>query len=316
MLTQLSDSGTGPAPRDSGRSEAGERSLQYFTTSDGARIAFRDEGQGTPLVLLHGLMAHGDFFREQEALADRFRLIRVDLRGHGASAAASGPATVEQIAADVAELAEALELEGAIGVGWSMGATVLWHVLTGPAAGRFAGAVVIDMTARVLNDEEWGLGLSAESCEARSAAIRDDFERFAQDAGQGIFAQPVENGAFDAACGVAQDKIHALADWASFEFARNDPDTIASLWASLVRQDVRALLERIAHPTLVIHGAQSRLYGEDTADHLVAALPDAKAVRFDRSGHAPHLEQPELFNDTVTQFADRLSRDRASQTPS
>ena len=49
-----------------------------------------------------------------------------------------------------------------------------------------------------------------------------------------IFAQPVENGA------------RALADWASFEFARNDPATIASLWASLVRQDVRALLERIA----------------------------------------------------------------------
>jgi pimeloyl-ACP methyl ester carboxylesterase len=75
---------------------------------------------------------------------------------------------------------------------------------------------------------------------------------------------------------------------------------------------VRALLERIAHPTLVVHGAQSRLYGEDTADHLVAALPDARAVRFDRSGHAPHLEQPELFNATLTDFADRLFRGRAA----
>ena len=284
--------------------------MEFFTTSDGARIAYRDEGEGTPLVLLHGLMAHGGFFREQDALADHFRLIRIDLRGHGASAGAGGDAsgidgmaaqpTVELIARDVAELAEALDLEGAIGVGWSMGATVLWHVLTGPAARRFAGAVVVDMTARVLNDEEWALGLSAEACEARSAAIREDFERFAVDAGQGIFAQPVENG------------VHTLADWASFEFARNDPATIASLWASLVRQDVRTLLERIAHPTLVVHGAQSRLYGEDTADHLVAALPDARAVRFDRSGHAPHLEQPELFNATLTDFADRLFRARAA----
>jgi pimeloyl-[acyl-carrier protein] methyl ester esterase len=283
--------------------------LEFFTTSDGARIAYRDEGAGTPLVLLHGLMAHGGFFREQDALAEHFRLIRIDLRGHGASAAASGavdgPAgqpTVELIARDVAELAEALDLEGAIGVGWSMGATVLWHVLTGPAARRFAGAVVIDMTARVLNDEEWALGLSAEACEARSAAIRDDFERFARDAGQGIFAEPAGNGS------------PALADWASLEFARNDPATIASLWASLVRQDVRALLERIEHPTLVVHGAQSRLYGDDTADHLVAALPDAEAVRFERSGHAPHLEQPELFNATLSDFADRLFRGRAAQT--
>ena len=278
--------------------------MQFFKTSDGVRIAYRDEGAGTPLVLLHGLMAHGGFFREQEALTDRFRLIRIDLRGHGASSEAAdragNDATVERIAGDVSELAEALDLEGAIGVGWSLGATVLRHVLTGPAAARFAGAVVIDMTARVLNDAEWDLGLSAEACEARSAAIREEFQRFALDAGQGIFAQPVENGA------------RAMADWASFEFARNDPATIASLWASLVRQDVRALLERIAHPTLVVHGAQSRLYGEDTADHLVAALPDARAVRFERSGHAPHLEQPELFNATLTDFADRLSRGRST----
>ena len=291
--------------------------MRFFTTSDGARIAYRDEGEGTPLVLLHGLMAHGGFFREQEALAGRFRLIRIDLRGHGASAeagdAAAGGPTVEQIAGDVAELADALDLHHAIGVGWSLGATVLWHVLTGPAAARFAGAVVIDMTARVLNDSEWDLGLSAEACEARSAAIRDDFERFALDAGQSIFAQPVENGP-DAACGVPEDKFRAMADWASFEFARNDPAKIASVWASLVRQDVRALLAKISHPTLVMHGAQSRLYGEDTADHLVAALPDARAVRFENSGHAPHLEQPRLFNTTLSEFADRLSRGRANQT--
>jgi pimeloyl-[acyl-carrier protein] methyl ester esterase len=273
--------------------------LQFFTASDGARIAYRDEGRGVPLVLLHGLMAHGGFFREQDVLADNFRLIRIDLRGHGFSA--KERSNVEQIAADVAELADALDLRDAIGVGWSLGATILWHVLTGPAAHRFAGAVVVDMTARVLNDEDWDLGLSAEACEARSAAIRDDFERFALAAGQAIFAQPVENGP------------QALADWASFEFARNDPATIAALWASLVRQDVRTLLEGIRHPTLIVHGAQSRLYGEDTADHLVAALPDARAVRFDRSGHAPHLEQPELFNRTLRDFADRLSRGRANQ---
>ena len=275
--------------------------MQFFTASDGARIAYRDEGHGVPLVLLHGLMAHGGFFREQDVLADKFRLIRIDLRGHGASTKDGDRSSVERIAADVAELAAALDLRNAIGVGWSLGATILWHVLTGAAADRFAGAVVVDMTARVLNDEDWDLGLSAEACAARSAAIRRDFESFALAAGQAIFAQPVENGP------------RALADWASFEFARNDPATIAALWASLVQQDLRTLLAGIRHPTLIVHGAQSRLYGEDTADHLVAALPDARAVRFDRSGHAPHLEQPELFNRTLRDFADRLCCGRANQ---
>ncbi len=276
--------------------------MHFFTASDGARIAYRDTGSGTPIVLLHGLMAHAGFFEGQAALADDFRIIAIDLRGHGDSALAdSEPPSVERMAADVAELAEALDLDGAIGVGWSLGATILWHVLAGPAARRFAGAVVVDMTARVKNDAEWDLGLSPEACEARSIAIRDDFESFALTAGQAIFAQPVAS------------EHRQLADWASLEFARNDAGAIASVWASLIRQDVRALLERIQHPTLIVHGGRSELYGDDTADHLVAALPHARAVRFENSGHAPHLEEPELFNHTLKNFADSLSLARAPQ---
>jgi pimeloyl-[acyl-carrier protein] methyl ester esterase len=120
-------------------------------------------------------------------------------------------------------------------------------------------------------------------------------------AGQAIFAQPVAPA------------MRKLADWASLEFARNDADAMASVWNSLIRQDVRALLEKIQHPTLIVHGAQSSLYGADTADHLVEALPQARAVRFERSGHAPHLEEPELFNTILKDFADRLSPARATQ---
>lgn len=279
--------------------------LDGFTASDGAKIAYRDTGNGTPIVLLHGLMAHGGFFRAQDELARDHRVIIVDLRGHGASDGGNGAApTVERMAADIAELAEALGLEDAIGVGWSLGATILWHVLSGPAAARFAGAVVVDMTARVKNDAEWDLGLSSEACEARGLAIREDFEGFALGAGQAIFAQPVS------------PESRALADWAAREFARNDAAAIGSIWTSLVRQDVRALLQRIQHPTLIVHGAQSSLYGDDTADHLVAALPHARAVRFEGSGHAPHLEEPALFNATIRDFAARLSRDRAHQSES
>ncbi len=280
--------------------------MQHFIASDGARIAYRDTGVAgdgrTPLVLLHGLMAHGGFFREQAPLAENFRLVTIDLRGHGESPAPDGKASVERIAADVTGLVAALDLAGAIGVGWSLGATVLWHVLTGPAASRFAGAVVIDMTARVRNDDEWDLGLSPEACEARSQAIRDDFESFARNAGEGIFAEPVP------------PHLRELAGWAGTEFARADAKAIGSVWASLVRQDVRALLTGIAHPTLIVHGGRSRLYGDDTADHLVAALPAAEAVRFDQSGHAPHLEEPDAFNRTLKDFAVRLSRAPTMET--
>jgi pimeloyl-ACP methyl ester carboxylesterase len=269
--------------------------LRHFIASDGARIAYRDEGAGRPLVLLHGLMAHSGFFRAQQSLTGEFRLVSIDLRGHGASREAMCALTVEQLAGDVAGIAESLGLEGAIGIGWSLGASVLWQVLAGPAGRRFDGAVIIDMTARVMNEDGWELGLSPEACEARSAAIEEDFETFAVGAGQAIFAQPVA------------DEHRDAADWASFEFARNDAATIGALWSSLMAQDFRATLGRIRQPTLIVHGARSQLYGATTAEHLVRALPDARAIAFAASGHAPQIEEPELFNATIRDFAARLS---------
>lgn len=268
--------------------------MEYLIASDGARIAYRESGSGRPLVLLHGLMAHGGFFAAQEELADEFRLIRIDLRGHGASD--KNMPTLEQAAADVETLLARLGLHGAIGVGWSLGASVLWRLLSGASRMRFAGAVIVDMTPRVLNRDGWDLGLSAAICEARRIAIREDFEAMARAACHAMFAQPV------------REDVGAAAEWAAAEFARNDPAAIGQLWESLVAEDCRAALGSIHQPTLVIHGAQSQLYGPGTAAYLVAALPNARAIQFERSGHAPHIEQPELFNRTIRSFAAGLPR--------
>jgi pimeloyl-ACP methyl ester carboxylesterase len=243
--------------------------LLHFTASDGARIAYRDEGEGRPLVLLHGLMAHSGFFAGQQPLARDFRLIAIDLRGHGASEA-GGALTVGQLARDVAELSETLDLQDAIGVGWSLGASVLWDVLSGPAGRRFAASVVVDMTARVENLDGWDLGLSPEACALRSAAIAADFRTFAMAAGQAIFSQPIS------------DRMRETADWASAEFARNDPATIGAVWQSLVAEDFRPLLSRIRQPTLVIHGRHSQLYDAATAEYLARALPERARGRVRR----------------------------------
>jgi pimeloyl-ACP methyl ester carboxylesterase len=242
-------------------------------------------------------MAHRGFFAAQRALADDFRLILVDLRGHGESLPGGGGPSVDALAQDVAGLCCHLDLEDAVGIGWSLGAAVLWRVLAGSASKRFAGAVVVDMTARVMNAPDWELGLAPDVCEARGHAIRYDFATFAGNAGRAIFAETVTQG-----------------EWAAAEFARNDPDAIGAIWASLVEQDFRAALRAIRQPTLIIHGAQSHLYGADTAGHLAAALPDARLLRFERSGHAPQIEEPELFNQAIHDFAARLPRTATAQT--
>ncbi len=283
------------------RSLPGGDFLKRFNAPDGAAITFDDEGAGRPLVLLHGLMAHRGFFRFQRVLESEFRLVSVDLRGHGESVHAGDRPTVEQLADDVTTLVEHLDLKGAIGIGWSLGASVLWHVLTGPSASRFAGSVIIDMTPKVRNGDDWQLGLSSELCEARRAGMASEFETFAASAGHAMFAQPLD------------PERSELAEWAGAEFARNDQASISALWDSLVEQDLRPLLRRIEQPSLIVHGAQSQLYGADTAEYLAKALPDARCVRCDQAGHAPHLEQPELFNTSIRQFAASLPRVPATQ---
>ena len=122
--------------------------------------------------------------------------------------------------------------------------------------------------------------------------MRDDFPAFAAAAGSAIFAQ-----------GPAP---HPLAAWASAAFARSDPNVVAAIWASLIEEDFRAILPAIRQPTLIAHGAGSHLYGADTADHLADALPNARSIAFTHSGHSPHLEEPELFNDSLRAFAAEL----------
>jgi pimeloyl-[acyl-carrier protein] methyl ester esterase len=270
--------------------------LPYFAAPDGAQIAYEDFGTGRPLLLLHGLMAHREFFQFQNPLADEFRLISLDLRGHGQSRRKDEPVTIEQMVDDVAAFVEALDLHDAIGVGWSLGAVVLWGLLAGREANRFAGAVIVDMTPKVVNDGDWDLGLTEELCEARRVAIRDDFEAFATAAGHAIFAQPLDA------------RAEGLAPWSGTEFARNDSATMSVLWDSLAGQDFRPALAEIGQPALIIHGAQSQLYRPGTADYLVTAMPHARALAFARSGHAPHIEQPDLFNTTIRDFAASLPR--------
>jgi pimeloyl-ACP methyl ester carboxylesterase len=274
--------------------------LAHYIASDGVQIAYGDEGVGRPLVFLHGLMADRRFFDKQRELADRFRVIAIDLRGHGESRAENG-LSIEQLADDVAGIADRLKLEDAIGIGWSLGAAVLWEVLAGPASNRFAGAVVVDMTPKVTNDHGWELGLSTEACEARSLAMESDFPTFATGAGQAIF-RPTSTATDEAA------------RWAGERFAANDAASIASLWRSLMQRDYRAALARIEQPTLIIHGAHSHLYGPETAEHLGRAIPDSRIVRFEESGHSPHLEQPELFNDQIAKFAGQLPQLRLAPT--
>jgi pimeloyl-ACP methyl ester carboxylesterase len=58
----------------------------------------------------------------------------------------------------------------------------------------------------------------------------------------------------------------------------------------------------------VLHGAEDALMTEDDARTMVDALPDAELITIPGSGHLTAVEQPQLFNDAVTEFGAALTR--------
>ena len=257
----------------------------------------REAGAGRPLLLLHGWACHGGFFAPQLAgLAADARLVAPDLPGHGRTGDAGGGLSIEAAADACATLLIDRDLSGVVLVGWSMGAAVAWSLIERHGQDRLSGLVVVDMTPRVLNDETWRLGIRDGFDGDRNlravAAMAEDWPRYAGYVARAIFA---EESAADA----------RLMAWVQAEVARADPSAMVPMWHSLVGQDFRRLLPRIDLPALIVRGEGSRLYSADVAEWQAAEMPRASIATFDRSGHAPNLEQPDAFNAALRSFIHR-----------
>jgi pimeloyl-ACP methyl ester carboxylesterase len=78
----------------------------------------------------------------------------------------------------------------------------------------------------------------------------------------------------------------------------------------MAEQDFRAVLPGISLPTLVVAGLHSRLYGIAAGEWVSDQIPRARLEIFSRSGHAPHMEEPGLFNQMLSAFVHSLSANR------
>lgn len=283
--------------------------MPHVVASDGAEIAFDDVGTGRPLLLVHGWATHAGFFAPQvEGLSQDFRVIAVDLRGHGRSRAGDTELSIDTLAADITDLIRQLDLRDLLVVGWSMGAMVLWRaLLDGDVAERVAGMVVIDMTPRVQNGGDWHHGLRGGNPTKSMAQTLDIMV-----ANWPAVGPRVANRIFAAGREVEQA---ILRRWAADEITHADPVAMADLWASLTAQDFRDDLGGLEMPVLITHGRLSRLYSDSTAQALAGLLAHAVTVGFDQSGHAPHLEEPARFNRTLTEFAATLRQQGGGDTP-
>lgn len=119
--------------------------MPFITTRDGTEIFYKDWGKGQPIVFSHGWPLSGDDWDAQMMffLAQGFRVIAHDRRGHGRSSQGSDGHDMDHYADDLAALTTHLDLKGAVHVGHSTGGGEVVHYLARHGESRVSKAAII-----------------------------------------------------------------------------------------------------------------------------------------------------------------------------
>ncbi|MDJ0608427.1 MAG: alpha/beta fold hydrolase [Kiloniellales bacterium] len=252
-------------------------------------VAGPEHGAGPPVVLVHGLgMTRAMWDWQWPALTARFRVLRYDLLGHGASAKPPGPYSLGRFADQVAGLMDHLRWDSAALVGFSLGGMIVR---------AFALAYPARVSAlAVLN-----------SAHARSEAERDAVRR---------------RVAIAEAGGPAATVDEALARWFTADFAARHPEVLERVRGWILANDpavyplsYRVLAEgdlelaeavsAIACPTLVMTGTEDRGNSPDMARRLAALIPGAELAILPGLRHMGLAEDPEAYNRRLVEFLAR-----------
>ena len=143
---------------------------------DGSRLSYTDSGTGIPLLFVHGWLMSRRVWALQSSLADTFRMITLDLRGHGADG--SGVFTYEGCCEDIARLISCLQLDRVVLVGWSMGAQIVLRAHC-QLAEKIAGLVLVGGTPLFCRCDDFDCGIPLAEARTMALQIKRDYQRTA-----------------------------------------------------------------------------------------------------------------------------------------
>jgi non-heme chloroperoxidase len=255
---------------------------EFLDIAGGVQLAYDDRGSGRPVVLVHGVSMSRRFFEHNlDALAERFRVVSLDLRGHGESPAHEGGHTVAQYGRDLHEVIGALGLAGAVAVGWSMGTMVIWDMIRQFGTAGLAGHVVVSQGPSDLKREGWALGaFSMDELFGLLEAVQDDFPGVMGEFVPSMFAAERPAGELR----MLVEQTQALG-----------PNAATCILLDQSLRDYREVVGSYTLPTLCTWGRDEKLVPVAAGEWLAANTP-ADVHIFEHSGHCPMWEEPDLWN--------------------
>jgi 3-oxoadipate enol-lactonase len=253
---------------------------------NGITMACTDRGSGLPLVFLHAFPLNRTMWQPQEeGLSSGFRVITMDLRGHGESDAPLWHYSLDQAADDICGLLDHLSIRQAVFIGLSMGGYILFSLYR-KYPDRVRGLIFADTKAQ---------GDSVESQQGRFQMAQTVYTQ-----GPGAIADimiprllsPATVGTKPATVQCVRAMIEG-----------NQMSGIAGdLMAMAERPDSVPLLRRIGCPSYIIVGELDVATPVSDATFMAEHIPGARLAIIPQAGHLSNLEQPETFNEIVRAF--------------
>ncbi len=262
--------------------------MATFQTSDGANLYYEERGEGKPIVMVHGWSAdHKSFLPAIEGLNSN-RIVLYDFRGHGASDRVDYGLTLERFADDLHELIEHLGLKKPVIAGWSMGTSTVLEYIRKYGDENISSFVILDMTPKMVNDDEWKMGLfhgkyTLEEAQKNLTTLNDNMSAFLEE--------------FVRIClpYFSDEEVAATMKLAS----KNTPFVMSALWYAMVVADYRDVLDKISVPTKICYGEKSTLYSKETAEYFASKIPNSTIVPFENCTHFLVVENPQKLTEVL-----------------
>jgi pimeloyl-ACP methyl ester carboxylesterase len=273
-------------------------------TVDGGTIHLAEVGSGRPVVLLHGVtLQWWVWSAPMRLLADRYRVIAWDMRGHGRSVAGHDGVTMNAMARDLAHVLAELELDDAIVVGHSLGGMVLGHFAAHHAdvlESRVGGLLFLATSAASLSVRGLAGGLiGASQLVSRSAGAAVRNPRLAYPWRDTDVSAAMIRAAFGrGATGRMVDDVRRM-------LAECPSRTLAEAGVAIAEHDVREALAARTVATMVVVGDEDRLTPPSHARVLADLIPDTELVVLTGVGHQVMQEAPEALAEAIDRLAAR-----------
>ncbi len=253
------------------------------TTANGVELAYEQAGDGAAVVLVHGLggSAYG-WHAQLAALGRRFRTLAYDQRGAGRSQKPPGPYSIEQWAADLTALLDALGIERAALVGHS------------------AGCMVVEHAAVALGDRIWGLAMCGGrlAWPPEAAAVFEQRAGLARAGRMDEVAEAVAAGALTERCRRDDPRLHGL----MLELiASCDPSAYAD-WALAVGEGEMVEPGAVRCPALALAGDEDAVTPPESAAEIAAAMPRGEVATVAGGAHWCMLERPAEVSSELLGF--------------